>query len=488
MKQHILFSIVVTLFILLLLSGPALAANYDINNVGDFLNITNDLGGNYTLNADLDFTSVTFTSLGTQTAPFKGTFNGNGFNISNLTYNGTGTQYVGLFGYAENATFDNFVLRNFDVMGQQYVGTLVGFAVNSSISNIHVFDSRVAAIEEGSNYGKAGGIVGCLDSGSVASFLKSKMVYCSADSVEILAHIDGGGLIGCIGEYGNVGTPKTTEVSQCYFNGTVKVSHHSAGGIVGTNFGGHIKNCYAIGSVICAGDGSPADDARGLAAGGIIGNMQAGTIDGCFFSGYLEIHPENAASPNPAYDDFLGSIGIIFSTLTGSSLYDLLNDLDNCPFYLTDGTNLFHLNPGFPPLTEVNISVFKNLGWSIRDVSDTDGGETWVFDNGNLRFNWSYVPSATSSSGGSSTGSASVVNSTSDTSNRIELASMEPSVSMEPSDSSESFNPTSRPADSEPPILNNSGLGWWVLALIVGFVLFAGIVYDFWKKKNDESA
>ena len=470
-----------------------MATDYEINNVGEFLDIKNDLSGNYTLNVDLDLTSASFSPFGTSsTMSFTGTFEGNNHTISNLTYSNSTRQYAGLFGYAKNATFKNVTLENFYVMGEQDVGALVGCAVNSTIENVRVFNSSVTVPDKTTDHGRAGGIVGCLDEGSGNT---SNMTHCSADNVSVLAHVDGGGLIGSIGTFGKNYT-KTTTVSQCYFNGTVTVSHHAAGGLVGSNFGGHIEDCYALDSVICDGTSTATGIGHGLAAGGIIGNMFAGSIKNCFFSGVLDINTNTSSYPR----DSLGCIGVI-QPYTSAATHQLFIDmLDTCPINLVGGTNISDLNSSAPPLKNsggpallnpVTISPFENIGWDIKDVDNYTNG-IWVFDNGSVRFNWSYPPlgsgfgneeSESSSSGGSRTGSAHVVNPTSGVSG---VSNQGGSAPVEPLESFELPGPIHWPADAEPPALRNFGFIWWLLALIVGFIIFAGIAYNYWKKNSDE--
>ena len=480
MKFKILFSMTAILFAFLVLSGPAFAANYNIDSVAGFMDIANDLTGNYSLDADIDLSSVaSFTPIGDSTNPFKGNIIGNGYSISNLTYDGTGTAGVGLFGYAENATFDNFFVRNFDITGQKYVGTLVGSAVNTSFLNIHVFDSTVTAIEEDTDYGKAGGIVGILDETNTNAPFASQMRHCSADNVAVSAHVDGGGLIGCIGLYDNRAVSKTTQVSQCYFNGTVTVSHHSAGGIVGSNFGGHIEKCYAIGSVICTGSSDLADQfGLGLAAGGIIGNMFSGTIDQCFFSGYIDIN-EGAPDTSGTAKGYLGCVGIThFYSGDSQALSD---SIKACPYYVTEDTDITLLDPTHVPLSVVDIQGFIDLNWDIRDVSDPDNNELWVFDDGALRFIWSYVPPVPpvppQSPGGTPTGSAFIVNPTSDVPDRT-VPPVGPSVPSEPS------NAAPQPVDSEQPVPEPAASKLWIYLLVAGIILIVGIAYILWQKNG----
>jgi hypothetical protein len=74
------------------------------------------LDKNYLLNADIDVSSEEWIPIGTFKAPFTGRFNGNGFVIKNLTITNPDIQIIGMFGYADNATIDNVILQNYDIL------------------------------------------------------------------------------------------------------------------------------------------------------------------------------------------------------------------------------------------------------------------------------------------------------------------------------------------------------------------------------------
>lgn len=93
----------------------------------------NDLAGDYILGANIDLTDIAnWVPIGTAAAPFTGTLNMAGYNISNLTISRSMTDYVGLFGYCR---FNNAAkipaIRNGAisgaVTGRDYVGMLAGY-------------------------------------------------------------------------------------------------------------------------------------------------------------------------------------------------------------------------------------------------------------------------------------------------------------------------------------------------------------------------
>lgn len=73
------------------------------------------------------------TPIGTNTAVFSGTFDGNGNTIA-LSINVAG-DYVGLFGYTSGATIQHLTISG-SVKGSKYVGGVVGYALNTTIYNV----------------------------------------------------------------------------------------------------------------------------------------------------------------------------------------------------------------------------------------------------------------------------------------------------------------------------------------------------------------
>lgn len=68
------------------------------------------------IDIDLEGYTGNWTPIGSDTTPFTGVYNGNGYTISNLKINSTAVDgFVGLFGYVENGSLKNMVLENVDI-------------------------------------------------------------------------------------------------------------------------------------------------------------------------------------------------------------------------------------------------------------------------------------------------------------------------------------------------------------------------------------
>ena len=120
----------------------------------------NKLNGYYVLGSDIDaFSTETwngeegFEPVGDNLKKFSGILDGLGHTITGLTINRPDSDYVGLFGYMENADIRNLGIEDASVSGRNRVGGLVGYSYDSTISNCY-FTGSV----KGVNY--VGGLAG----------------------------------------------------------------------------------------------------------------------------------------------------------------------------------------------------------------------------------------------------------------------------------------------------------------------------------------
>lgn len=88
----------------------------------------------FRLDVDINNMSGFSTPIGTNTAVFSGFFDGNDKTLSGININKAG-DYVGLFGYTSGATIHNLTVSG-SIVGNRYVGSVVGYAVNTTITNV----------------------------------------------------------------------------------------------------------------------------------------------------------------------------------------------------------------------------------------------------------------------------------------------------------------------------------------------------------------
>lgn len=112
-----------------------------------------------------------WTPIGTEAHRFKGIFDGNGKTITGLTYTDTSVNYVGLVGYADDATIQDVTVQGSSFNGNDYIGTVCGFIVGGTITGCTNSGSTV------SGSWKIGGIAGkakytnvqrCVNTGKVS--------------------------------------------------------------------------------------------------------------------------------------------------------------------------------------------------------------------------------------------------------------------------------------------------------------------------------
>lgn len=216
------------------LSNEPLAINSKEEFIA-FRNAVNDGTINATsikLMADIDLSGEEWTPIGLYEHPFDGIFDGGGHIIKNLNVDNTDTDYQGLFGYATNATIYNMHLLNPKVVGRDYVGSVVGYANNSS----HITDVLVTSnFPSGGDYtvnansGSGGGIVGYAQNATIERCMFRGRVHCSGWT---------GGIVGNV--YNNV------TISDCSASNFLhSFGSDVIGGIVGGAGAVNVNRCFA---------------------------------------------------------------------------------------------------------------------------------------------------------------------------------------------------------------------------------------------------
>ncbi|MDL2221870.1 hypothetical protein LJC35_04900 [Parabacteroides sp. OttesenSCG-928-N08] len=249
-------------------------------------------GGLYTLTAiqvaDITLTGK-WTPIGSGTGAYQGTYNGGGYNITGLATSDAKANNQGLFGYCDNATLTDIHLKEVRVIGNKYIGALVGRANKTHITYCDATGGSVDGPEV------VGGLLG-YNQHSVAA-------YCHAQ-IRVSAQQIVGGLTGY--NYGSSSTPSYTLA--CYATGNVistgdgtsgDANAATAGGLVGTNHDySTIAFCYAIGAVESIGD-------KNANTGGITGwnSGNKGGIYSCYSTGTVT---RNSNATNSYYGNLIG--------------------------------------------------------------------------------------------------------------------------------------------------------------------------------------
>lgn len=168
------------------------------------------------LTSDLDASSLNV-STATYLGDFKGTINGNGHTIKNLS--------KPLFNELQNAKIENLVIENSKVTGNNRA-ILADKAINSNITNVHINNSRVEVWHSRG----AGSFLGSAEDSTVIK-------ECSANNVFVQSNKVVGGFVGYL--------MRDSVIENSYIEGTVKAGYDAVGGMVGqTSWLATIQNSY----------------------------------------------------------------------------------------------------------------------------------------------------------------------------------------------------------------------------------------------------
>ena len=252
----------------------------------------NTSGLTFILGADIDLSSISnWTPIGDYSTNtnyiFKGTFDGNGHVIKNLTINRS-VDYQGLFGWV-NGSIKNIGLEGGSVIGNSRTGSLVGRMNANSIDNCY---STCDVTASGAYIGGLAGV----------AYADINNCYATGD---VTGNECVGGLVGyteC-----NITTSYATSNVKCYTS--------RAGGLAG--YANHnITHCYATGKV----EGNDS-------VGGLVGQFQRedgiADINSCYFTG-----------------DVTGIIRV------GSLLGNVQNSYKNTTFGTVNVINCYSLDKG----------------------------------------------------------------------------------------------------------------------------------------------
>ncbi len=227
--------------IVLIFSFNVFAKNSDksiieIGNCYQLQDITK-MEANYVQVSDIDCSSINqHKPIGDGSKPFIGSYDGQNFTITGITFVQKGDDYngenAGLFGIVKNATIKRVVLTDYYIEATSGdAGALAGVADVSIIENSYAQNGKVVGGDR-----SVGGLVGySRDSHIMNTYAKGEVV--GKDS---LYSVNVGGL---------VGHSHSDLIENSYAAGNVKAYANVAGGLIGRSYATEIVNCYATGDV-----------------------------------------------------------------------------------------------------------------------------------------------------------------------------------------------------------------------------------------------
>ena len=266
-----------------------------------------------------------FDPIGSSDDFFYGTFDGNGFVISNLHIDRPDTERVGLFAWLFDLRIGNVSLESATITGGEETGGLVGYNEQGTVHNASV-DGTI------SGSGETGGLVGA-NSGEVTNSSAAAsvdgddatggLVGFSSDTVRnssAAGSVNGSDQVGGLVGYSRSEVHRSAATGDVdgsdrvgglvgRLDGPVTESHASGdatgsgifvGGLIGINNGGDVSESYATGSVTGesrvggfvgrntgeitdAFAAGPVDSGKGVFIGGFAGDNDDGTITNAYW-------------------------------------------------------------------------------------------------------------------------------------------------------------------------------------------------------------
>ena len=314
-----------------------------INTAAQLNNVRNNLSGNYRLTATIALeTYGNWQPIGTESKPFTGTFDGNGYKITGLTIDRKTEEFAGLFGFINGGTITNLALEDVDIVRSMLAGAIAGVVFYSTITNSY----------------STGNIFAEFHSGGIAGVTQSSTITNSYSTGEISSEFRSGGIVGLV---------ENSIIVNSYSTGNIFASSYDAGGIAGMVRNSTITNSYSTGE-ISSGDSS----------GGIVGMIDNGG------PAYITISNCAAINKNIKAGSYAGRIvgigrmwDIINSTTSMSNNFALntMQATSNAQFNTTD----IRLHG----ISKTDAQLRTQSTYSNAIIGNGQGGLGWKFGNNN---------------------------------------------------------------------------------------------------------
>lgn len=298
-----------------------------LKTFANVVNAGNDFDGKFVkLTADVDLDSEEWTPIGNSDSnPFKGTFDGNGYQVQNLYINKISGESItsGLFGWLNSGTIQNLgvVISEKGVtmkvtnsgVGDSQLGGIVGLGQKATLKNCYVTGGAIS----GNAIGSASYLGGVVGSWKTESWFTATISNCYS-TVDIYngeetkgLHSVSGGIAGYMNNYDG-----HTTIENCFSSGIISAKDPSdtggSGGILGyaVRNGSNdiaIKNSLALNYKLITKDGDVA-----CFAGRILGeSLENGAVSFHF--------QDNHAYDNIVWDDLTNNTS---NPITGSNAAD----------------------------------------------------------------------------------------------------------------------------------------------------------------------
>ena len=217
-----------------------------VSGEGTFFGST---GVHYQQTTDINFENndITANMIGTSTVPFKGTYDGGGNALQNVSITAAANN-AGVFGYVDGGTIKKLTVSGSIASSKDNVGAIVGQMKDGTISGC----ASSATIDALSSV-RVGGIVGYMVSGTIGSSDGTPTSAAEGTAFSANGCVNTGAITGKQHVGGIVGQMGNGLVSICRNAANVTADAYNAGGIVGYMQGGTIRLCYSKNAVTISG-------------------------------------------------------------------------------------------------------------------------------------------------------------------------------------------------------------------------------------------
>ncbi len=283
------------------------------------------------LTADIELSGETWTPIGSESTPYTGTFDGQGYTISGMTIENA-ESYSGLFGNVTGTVRDFTVTGSITITGDETVsrvggavGSLGTASVGGTVSGV---TSKVnITVSAGNDH--IGGVVGSMPENSSPTV--ESCVYTGNINITVAA----GSVAGVVG-YIRTGT-----IQNCANQGGISINtggNGSVGGILGycNNGNIYIRNCYNSGVIAAEGTAN---------VGAIVGqnkSTQATVSNCCYLTGSADkgqgqLTDDAAGTAVKTDEDFKsGAVAVLLQGSQTVQVWGQTLGTDNYPVLTTD--------------------------------------------------------------------------------------------------------------------------------------------------------
>lgn len=284
---------------------------------------------------------------------FRGTFDGNGYEIRNIYINGT---YSGLFRKVTNGNICNLKLSNVDMRSNSAGAFGIAYEVIYSTITKYSISGNIT----GSGNGATGGAYYFTDSkayeciinaditstggpaGGIASFANNSEIYNCYNTGTITSKVPAGGI---------ASIANNSKIYNCYNTGII-IGGFNFGGVIGIiNNYSSIENCYNIGKL------GEKDSSTTSNCGGIAYSLE----DGCSIKNTYYLSNTNIKGVQNKDDEVGKTEAKTLAEMQSQEFVNMLNDNKNIMSDSNKLSNWVYVKNGFPTLERLVQNELKPM-------------------------------------------------------------------------------------------------------------------------------